>query len=334
MLVAILGIGAACQTDPVGPTPLSTIWWIQVPEDLSQRNIDGSPLPKLEVAKANEIYVTGFTNSQSLNACSWQYRLEVELRNAREAFQGQPTHEGAWIPRSSTEQRLGYPVVTLSNLAPQSGYKWAAREKVQAYTAHHGASGLERCEPSQVRVSEWEFHNLPLQFSFRTPAPPVLVVPDSVSVEIGAIQSGSAADLRSNDGVRLTVSSVVSESLLPGRFPTNVLRRTARSAWIARFLGLPSTAKHLTAAYDGMSLQGFCLQEISAWNVMTNRWDYHSADNVGPASDTLVQFRLTGSAADYLTSTGELRLRVECRTTNFAWPFSMAADMFQLGYTQ
>jgi hypothetical protein len=143
--------------------------WINVPSSLRQMNDDETELEVLGAAVSNTVWLGAFTSSQPVNRCDWWYRLEVEVRAIGEPFTFEPTHVGDWTPRSFSSESRAYPVVRVSGLQPSTAYRWIARERVQPFTEFSEPGQAMRCEPGAVRNSDWAWHHVPFDFSFRAP---------------------------------------------------------------------------------------------------------------------------------------------------------------------
>ena len=133
-------------------------------------NDNETELEVLGAAVSNTVWLGAFTSSQPVNRCDWWYRLEVEVRKAGEPFTFEPTHVGGWIPRSFSRESMAYPLVSVSGLQSSTAYRWIARERVQPFAEFSGPGHEMRCEPGAVRDSDWTWHHVPFDFSFRTPA--------------------------------------------------------------------------------------------------------------------------------------------------------------------
>jgi hypothetical protein len=144
--------------------------WINVPSSLRQMNEDETELDVLGVAVTSTVWLGAFTSSQPVNRCDWWYRLEVEVRTAGDPFTFEPTHVGDWIPRSFSKQSLAYPLVNVSGLQASTAYRWIARERVQPFAEFPEQGQVIRCEPGTLRSSDWTWHHVPFDFSFRTQA--------------------------------------------------------------------------------------------------------------------------------------------------------------------
>ena len=133
-------------------------------------NDNETELEVLGAAASNTVWLGAFTSSQPVNRCDWWYRLEVEVRKAGEPFTFEPTHVGDWIPRSFSRESMAYPLVSVSGLQSSTAYRWIARERVQPFAEFSEAGHAMRCEPGAVQSSDWTWHHVPFDFSFRTPA--------------------------------------------------------------------------------------------------------------------------------------------------------------------
>ena len=168
LVAAILALVALQRSVDVYPTHRQT-HWINAPSNLRQMNDDDTPLEVQHAATTRDVWLGASSASQPFNECDWWYRLEIEVRRAGEPFVFEPTHFGDWAPRSPSRQPLAYPLVQVSQLEPDTRYRWIARERVQPFTAFTAKDGHTRCEPGALRGSGWAWHHVPFNFSFRTP---------------------------------------------------------------------------------------------------------------------------------------------------------------------
>ena len=143
--------------------------WINLPSSLRQMNDDETELNVMGAAVTNVVWLGAFTSSQPVNGCDWWYRLEVEVRMAGDPFTLEPTLFGDWIPRSFSRESLAYPLVNVRGLQASTAYRWIARERVQPFTEFPEQGQVIRCEPGTLRSSDWTWHHVPFDFSFRTP---------------------------------------------------------------------------------------------------------------------------------------------------------------------
>jgi hypothetical protein len=302
--------------EPSGPRN-----WVQIPEDLEQYNWNNTPLPMLDVANTNDVVVTAFTQSRPASRCDWEYRLDVELREAHEPLTFQPTHHGEWIRRGLNTPRLQYPVVKLRNLQLNTGYKWAAREHIRIYREERPA-GRGGCVFDQEYVLDqtgWAFHHLPFQFSFRTPRTRTDVYP-TVQIDTGSLQSGSASDLTSDDGRHL---------LIQARLTLPFFRQT--TAWTATFSGIPRNVSGLLILYRGGSLLD-ASQSISILSPSANQWvQMHSRPIVGGV-DTYVEIDgLSAPFSNWIDAAGNLKMMVVCTCVALRGNIT-GADLARLTY--
>jgi subtilisin family serine protease len=150
------------------------------------------------------------------------------------------------------------------------------------------------------------------------PPPPVTSYtrpPGSTTIQSGSLAGGSAASLADADSAYYQVNS------------TNSKTRT--TAWYGTFAGTPSTLKNLKVTYQGSNSRS-CSQTVAIYNARTGSWVTLDSRTVGTTETRIADLPATGTLSDYVSSAGDLRVRVRCTTT--AGTFVASGNQLQITY--
>ncbi|HEX5475236.1 MAG TPA: DUF4082 domain-containing protein [Vicinamibacterales bacterium] len=139
--------------------------------------------------------------------------------------------------------------------------------------------------------------------------------PGSVTIQSGSRRGGSAASLAANDGSTYSVNSTT--------------RRTRTATWYGSFTGVPASLADLTVTYSGLNSRSVT-QTVSIYQWTTGQWVTLNAQTVG-TSEKLLTLTPGGSAASYVSSSGELRIRISASSSS---SFYSAGDLMQISYDQ
>jgi subtilisin len=152
-------------------------------------------------------------------------------------------------------------------------------------------------------------------WSFRT-LTTVTALPAGAALEAGTVRSGGVSSLHADDNAFLYVNST-----------TNATRTTS---WYGRFTGIARDPRSLRVAYRGRS-SASCSQTMSIWRWTTGSWVTIDTRTIG-TTEALVDRSLTGSLADYISTAGEVRVRVRCASS--AQAFYAGGDLLRLTMTR
>jgi subtilisin len=152
-------------------------------------------------------------------------------------------------------------------------------------------------------------------WTFRT-LTTVTALPGSTVIESGTWRSGSASSLRADDNVFYDVSSTTGS--------------TRTSSWQGRFTGVARDLRSLRVTYRGRS-SASCSQTVAVWRWTTASWVTIDSRSVG-STEVLVDRSLSGTLTDYVSSAGEVRVRVRC--TSGYQAFSAGGDLLRLTMTR
>jgi hypothetical protein len=148
-------------------------------------------------------------------------------------------------------------------------------------------------------------------WTFRT-VTTVTALPGATVIEAGLLRSGSATSIRADDNVYYDVSSTTSA--------------TRTSSWYARFTGIARDLRSLRVTYRGRS-SASCSQTVSVWRWSTGSWVALDSRTLG-STEVLVDRSVSGTLTDYVSTAGEVRLRVRC--TSGTQAFTAGGDLLRL----
>jgi hypothetical protein len=153
--------------------------------------------------------------------------------------------------------------------------------------------------------------------SFTTPTvTTVTAFPTSTVIQSGTLRGGSAASLNADDNTYFQVNS------------TAVGTRTA--SWYAAFTGVSRNLSNLKITYKGKNSLS-CTQTVAIWRWTTNSWVQLDRRSVGTSEVLIANLLPSGALANYVSSGGELRVRVQStQSSNF---FS-SGDLMQIVYAR
>jgi subtilisin len=144
----------------------------------------------------------------------------------------------------------------------------------------------------------------------------VTAAPELAVIQSGALRSGGAGSLGADDNAYFEVNSTTSS--------------TRTSAWYGRFTAVPRDVRSLRVSYRGRS-SASTSQTVSVWRWTTSSWVQIDSRNVG-TTEVLVDRSLTGTLTDYVSSAGEVRVRVRC--TSGSQAFYAGGDLLRLTMTR
>jgi subtilisin family serine protease len=153
--------------------------------------------------------------------------------------------------------------------------------------------------------------------SMPAPAPRTQVssAPAAGTIQSGTLRSGGIADLASADAAYLRFNS------------TNSSTRT--TAWYGTFRSVPSTLGNLRVSYQGSNSRT-CSQTLAIYRFTDGAWVTLDSRSVGLTETRIADRTPTGTLANYVSSTGDLRVRVRCTTT--AGTFYASANQLRIAY--
>jgi hypothetical protein len=139
--------------------------------------------------------------------------------------------------------------------------------------------------------------------------------PAATVIETGTLRGGNAAALNADDNVYYQVNSTTSG--------------TRTTSWYGSFTGVPSALSRLTVTYTGRN-SASCTQVIAAWRWTDSTWQQLNSSAVGNTETTRADLVPAGAAGNYVSPTGEVRVRVRCtRTANFF----ASGELLRIAYT-
>ncbi|MDQ6914261.1 MAG: S8 family serine peptidase [Actinomycetota bacterium] len=149
------------------------------------------------------------------------------------------------------------------------------------------------------------------------PPPPTTTVtaaPGGTTVQTGSYRGGSAASLAAADSAYYSVNSTSNG--------------TRTSAWYGSFTGVPSTLSNLKVTYQGNNSRT-CSQTVAIYRFSDGTWVTLDSRNVGTADVRIANLAPGGAPASYVSSGGELRVRVRCTNRS---SFYSSGNQLQIVY--
>lgn len=223
-------------------------------------------------------------------------------------------------PMDQIATQSAFSLTAAGSATPETGsYSWSGNTitfapatplaKGVQYTARvkGGAGGAADRAGNTLAIDE--------AWSFTTSAVTAFTAfPATTTIQAGGVRAGSATSLRLSDNVYYDVNSTTSG--------------TRTSDWYGRFTGVSSALGNLKVTYEGRSSRT-TTQTVSVFNWTTGLWvqlDSRSVSN----GDVTINLVPAGTLADYVSATGELRIRV--RNTNGSRSFYSRGDLMKIAY--
>jgi subtilisin family serine protease len=147
------------------------------------------------------------------------------------------------------------------------------------------------------------------------PATTVTAAPGSATVQSGSRRSGTAASLASADTAYYQVNSTTSG--------------TRTSAWYGTFAAVPSTLTNLRVTYQGSNSRS-CSQTVAIYDNSTAAWVTLDTRTVGTTQVRIADLAPGGTLSRYVSSTGNLNVRVRCTTSSGS--FYSSGNQLQIRY--
>jgi hypothetical protein len=143
----------------------------------------------------------------------------------------------------------------------------------------------------------------------------VTQAPGTATITAGTLRSGSAGNLSSNNGSYYQVNSTTSG--------------TRTSTWYGSFTGVSQALANLRVNYSGMQSRTVT-QNIEIFQWTTNTWVLLNTRSVGTTETLVSNLAPSGSAASYVSASGEVRVRV--RSVGSSTSFFTTADLLQISF--
>jgi subtilisin len=144
---------------------------------------------------------------------------------------------------------------------------------------------------------------------------PVDSAPGGTAIETGSLRSGSVTNLAADDSSYYQVNSTSSG--------------TRTSSWYGRFTSVPSTLQNLKVTYKGSNSRS-CTQTLSIYRWSDGAWVTLSSRSVGTSQVLLANMVPSGNPSDYVSGSGELRVRVRC--TRSSGSFYSRGNLMRIAY--
>jgi Domain of unknown function (DUF4082)/Bacterial Ig-like domain/Bacterial Ig domain/Purple acid Phosphatase, N-terminal domain len=129
---------------------------------------------------------------------------------------------------------------------------------------------------------------------------PFTAFPAATVIETGTLRGGTAASLTADDNVFFQVNSTTTG--------------TRTTSWYGSFTGAPAGLSNLRVTYVGRNSRS-CTQVVAAWRWTDSTWQQLDSRAVATADVTLADLVPPGAAGNYVSATGEVRVRVRCTAT-------------------
>jgi hypothetical protein len=137
-------------------------------------------------------------------------------------------------------------------------------------------------------------------FKTATTVTTVTTLPGATAIESGTLRAGSYSRLGADDNSYYEVNSTTSG--------------TRTSSWYGRFTGVARDLRSLRVLYKGRN-SVTCSQTVSVWRWTTSSWIQLDARSVG-TTEVLVDRYASGALTDYVSTAGEVRVRVRCTSSS------------------
>jgi subtilisin family serine protease len=173
------------------------------------------------------------------------------------------------------------------------------------YTATLGAGPRDLAGNALAAGRTWSFRTLTT----------VTVAPTGTAIETGSLRGGTYSRLAADDNVFYEVNSTTSG--------------TRTSSWYGRLTGVSRDLRSLRVIYRGRN-SATCSQTLAIWRWTTASWVQIDSRSVG-TTEVLVDRSATGTLADLVSSTGEVRVRVRCTSGS---SFYSRGDYLRVTYTR
>ncbi len=147
------------------------------------------------------------------------------------------------------------------------------------------------------------------------PPSPVSAFPSAVKITTGVLRGGGPSQLNADDDAYLLVASNTSS--------------TRTSAWYGSFTGIAATLRDLRVSYRGKNSRA-CSQTIAIRRISDGAWVALDSRSVGTTEVLLAGLVVPGAPGAYLSSAGELRVRVRCSTSSGT--FTASGDLLAIEY--
>ena len=134
---------------------------------------------------------------------------------------------------------------------------------------------------------------------------PVTAFPAATVIEAGGgtLRAGNAASLTADDNNFYQVTATTTG--------------TRTTSWYGRFTSVPAGLSNLRVSYIGKN-SASCTQTLAAWRWADSTWQQLDSRAVTTTEVSISDRSPSGPSADFVSPTGELRIRARCtRTANF-----------------
>ncbi len=148
-----------------------------------------------------------------------------------------------------------------------------------------------------------------------TTAARVTAAPSSTTIEIGSLRGGGAAALAADDTAYYSVNSNT--------------KSTRTASWYGTFAAVPRTLSNLRVTYKGKDSRS-CSQTVAIYRYADGKWLTLDSRSVGTSEVLIPNLAPSGAPSDYLSSSGNLHVRVRCATSSGT--FFASGNLLQIAY--
>ena len=145
----------------------------------------------------------------------------------------------------------------------------------------------------------------------------VTAAPTRATVQTGGFSSGTVSALAADDTSLYRINSTNSY--------------TRQTAWYGTFSAVPSSLRDLKVTYKGANSRT-CTQVLEVYRFTDARWIAVDQRSVGTTQVLVSSVPVGGTLSAYVSSTGDLRVRVRCSTT--AGTFTTSGNLLRIAYSR
>jgi len=289
---------------------------IDPPTALLQRNLDDTVIGLVGTSKSDTVKLGAKIRYGSVNACEWDFTLEVEVVEHPGRFQWRPTHSFTLHKKGSEGTGQQFVEVIATGLKLGKFFKWNVRQVVQSFRAHYDLNnGTLTCIRSQTYASDWHPGVVTGSTSFRTPVPyqNVIEYPADVEVTTGLLRDGNSASLRADDGNYYRVRSSNSDK--------------HELEWHAKYTNITPQSRNAVIRVRS-SADRVCEETLDVWVPSANDWKELSSSN-SSSNEREWSASMQSFLANFLDE-GVLLFRLTCSRNGQR--FSHSTEILEFSY--
>ena len=145
----------------------------------------------------------------------------------------------------------------------------------------------------------------------------VSAAPARATIQTGKLHSGAVSGLAGDDGSYFRVNSTTGS--------------TKQTAWYGTFTAVPSTLRDLKVTYKGSNSRA-CTQTLEIYRFSDSRWVGLDQRSVGTTEVLIANVAVGGTLSGYVSSAGDLHVRVRCSTTSGS--FTASGNLLRISYSK